>query len=56
MITTTLEEIVSFLRSKKIAAFKLPERLEVVRSLPMLSDTKVDKRSLKAGVSLSRRR
>ncbi len=51
----TLEEIVSFLRSKKIAAFKLPERLEVVRSLPMLSDTKVDKRRLKAGVSLSRR-
>jgi non-ribosomal peptide synthetase component E (peptide arylation enzyme) len=42
----TLEEIVMFLRLKKIASYKLPERLELVESLPMVSDTKVNKRIL----------
>ncbi len=42
----TLEEIVSFLQAQKIAPYKLPERLEIVESLPMVSDTKVDKRRL----------
>lgn len=42
----TLEEILSFLRSKKIAPYKFPERLEVTDSLPMISDTKVNKRIL----------
>lgn len=46
-----LEEIVSFLQSKKIAPYKLPERLEVVDSLPMVSDTKVDKRILAADIA-----
>ena len=41
-----LEEILSFLRSKKIAPYKFPERLEVTDSLPMISDTKVNKRIL----------
>ena len=50
----TLEEVVSFLRSKKIAPYKLPERLEVVRSLPMVSDTKIDKQRLKAGLTPSK--
>ncbi|MFQ5902059.1 MAG: hypothetical protein ACE5JO_00030 [Candidatus Binatia bacterium] len=47
----TLEEIVLFLRSKKIAHYKLPERLEVVESLPMVSDTKVDKRILAGDIA-----
>jgi non-ribosomal peptide synthetase component E (peptide arylation enzyme) len=47
----TLEEIVSFLRSRKIAPYKLPERLEVVERLPMISDTKVDKRLLAVDIS-----
>lgn len=42
----SLEEITSFLRLKKIAPYKLPERLEIVESLPMVSDAKVDKRVL----------
>lgn len=46
-----LEEILSFLRSKKIAPYKLPERLEVTDSLPMVSDTKVNKRMLAAGIA-----
>jgi non-ribosomal peptide synthetase component E (peptide arylation enzyme) len=46
-----LEEIVVFLQSKKIAPYKLPERLEVVESLPMISDTKVDKRLLSEDIA-----
>ena len=45
-----LEEIVSFLRSRQLAPYKLPERLEVVHTLPMVSDTKVDKRILAADI------
>jgi len=45
-----LEEIVSFLRSKKLAPYKLPERLEVLNTFPMVSDTKVDKRILAADI------
>lgn len=42
----SLEEITSFLRLKKIAPYKLPERLEIMEGLPMVSDAKVDKRVL----------
>lgn len=45
-----LEEIVSFLRAKQLAPYKLPERLEVINTLPMVSDTKVDKRILAADI------
>jgi non-ribosomal peptide synthetase component E (peptide arylation enzyme) len=44
------EEIVSFLRSRKLAVYKIPERLEVVPALPMVSDTKVDKKLLAAEI------
>jgi 2,3-dihydroxybenzoate-AMP ligase len=43
-------EMVSFLRSRKLAAYKIPERLEVVAALPMVSDTKVDKKALAADI------
>ncbi|MBI4527005.1 MAG: AMP-binding protein [Deltaproteobacteria bacterium] len=52
----TLADIVLFLRARKIAAFKFPERLEVVESLPMVSDTKINKRLLKADVAEKLRR
>lgn len=42
----TLADVVSFLRSKQIAPYKFPERLKIVESFPMLSDTKVNKRLL----------
>jgi len=43
----TFEEMVSFLKSKKIAPYKLPERLEVRDVLPLRGDQKVVKESLK---------
>ncbi|MEW6425040.1 MAG: AMP-binding protein [Bacillota bacterium] len=47
--TFTFEEMVSFLRKKKLASYKLPERLEVVDVLPAVGDSgKIDKKALKA--------
>lgn len=46
-----LTEIVSFLRARQLAPYKLPERLEVVHRLPMVSDTKVNKRILAADIA-----
>ncbi|MBI4334508.1 MAG: acyl--CoA ligase [Chloroflexi bacterium] len=43
----TFEEMTAFLREKKIAAYKLPERLELVDSLPMVAGgQKVNKKAL----------
>ena len=40
----TFEEMVSFLKKKRIAPFKIPERLEIVQSLPLVpGGNKVDK-------------
>jgi non-ribosomal peptide synthetase component E (peptide arylation enzyme) len=47
----TLEEIVSFLRSRQLAPYKLPERLELVDKFPMVSDTKINKRILAAEIA-----
>ncbi|MBP1748532.1 MAG: acyl-CoA synthetase (AMP-forming)/AMP-acid ligase [Deltaproteobacteria bacterium] len=45
----TKEEMVEFLKSKKLALYKLPERIEIVGSLPIVGDSgKVDKKVLKA--------
>jgi non-ribosomal peptide synthetase component E (peptide arylation enzyme) len=46
-----LEEIVSFLRSRQLAPYKLPERLELVDKFPMVSDTKINKRILAAEIA-----
>ncbi len=47
--TFTFEEMVSFLKEKKLASFKLPERLEVLDNLPVVGDSgKIDKKVLKA--------
>ena len=43
----TFKEMISFLKEKAIALYKLPERLEVVNSLPKVGDyTKTDKKVL----------
>jgi len=43
----TFEEMVSFLKQKRIAPFKIPERLEIVESLPLTpGENKVNKRLL----------
>ena len=47
--TFTFEEMVSFLKGKQLAMFKLPERLEVVDEFPAVGDSgKVNKETLKA--------
>lgn len=43
----TLDEMVDYLKSKKIAMFKLPERLEVVEALPLVGESgKIDKKAM----------
>lgn len=43
----TFEEMVSFLKTKKLAMYKLPERLEVVDSFPLAGDSKINKVALR---------
>jgi non-ribosomal peptide synthetase component E (peptide arylation enzyme) len=48
----TFEEIVSFLRGKRIAPFKIPERMEIVENLPLVpGGNKVDKRKLEQEIT-----
>jgi len=47
----TFEEMVSFLESKKIASYKLPERLEIRSELPMRDSQKVAKASLREDIA-----
>jgi non-ribosomal peptide synthetase component E (peptide arylation enzyme) len=50
--TFAFDEMVSFLKSKKLAAFKLPERLEIVDKIPMVGDgTKVDLKGLEKDIA-----
>jgi non-ribosomal peptide synthetase component E (peptide arylation enzyme) len=43
----TFEEMMEYLKSKKIAMFKLPERLEVVDTLPLVGESgKIDKKAM----------
>jgi non-ribosomal peptide synthetase component E (peptide arylation enzyme) len=43
----TFEEMTEYLKSKQIAMFKLPERLEVVETLPLVGDSgKIDKKAM----------
>jgi 2,3-dihydroxybenzoate-AMP ligase len=46
----TLHEIVSFLRAKGIATFKLPERLELVQELPITPPSKIQKNVLREDI------
>jgi non-ribosomal peptide synthetase component E (peptide arylation enzyme) len=47
----TFQEMVDFLKSKNIAMFKLPERLEVVSEFPTVGDSgKVNKETLKKDI------
>jgi 2,3-dihydroxybenzoate-AMP ligase len=49
--TLTLDALVSFLMSKEIAKYKLPERLEIVSDFPLSTFGKVSKKSLVEMVS-----
>ena len=48
----TFAEMVSFLRGKEMATFKLPERLEIVEALPLTAGVqKVDKKTLEKEIA-----
>jgi len=48
----TFEEMVEFLKSKKLAMYKLPERLEIVDEFPAVGDSgKVNKEALKKDIA-----
>jgi non-ribosomal peptide synthetase component E (peptide arylation enzyme) len=47
----TFEEMVEYLKSKKIAMYKLPERLEILDTLPVVSESKVDKKLMRQWVA-----
>jgi|Deesub1362A_J573_1020465.scaffolds.fasta_scaffold11508_1 non-ribosomal peptide synthetase component E (peptide arylation enzyme) len=42
----TFDEMVEFLKSKKIARFKIPERLELIDSMPLAGGQKIDRKVL----------
>ncbi len=41
-----LEEAVGFLRERKLATFKLPERIEIIDRFPMVAGQKISKKAL----------
>ena len=45
------DELIAYLRQQKIAAFKLPERLEVVAELPLSPVGKILKRELRERIT-----
>ena len=47
----TLEDLVGFLREQKLAAYKLPRRLEIVPSFPTHKGDKILKSELKADIT-----
>ena len=48
----TFPEMVSFLAGKGIAPYKLPERLEIITSLPMVAEgQKIDKKALEKDIA-----
>jgi len=49
--TLALEELVAFLKSKRIASFKLPERLELVSEFPTSPVGKILKRELRERIA-----
>ncbi len=46
----TLDELTAFLKTKNIAIFKFPERIELVKQFPLTSVGKVDKKKLRERV------
>lgn len=50
-VEITLDSVRDFMRDEGFAAFKLPERLEVMSSLPLTKIGKIDKRALRDALS-----
>jgi 2,3-dihydroxybenzoate-AMP ligase len=49
--TLTFDELIAFLRQKRIASFKLPERLEIVAEFPTSPVGKILKRELRERIA-----
>ena len=49
--TLSLEELVEFLKGKRVAKYKLPERLELVESLPLTNVGKINKKALREEIA-----
>ena len=43
--------MLEFLKGKKVAKYKLPERLELLNSLPLTNVGKIDKKALREDVT-----
>jgi len=50
-VPLTFDELIDFLRAKKIASFKLPERLEVIAAFPVSPVGKILKRELRETIA-----
>ncbi|MGB9617277.1 MAG: AMP-binding enzyme, partial [Desulfomonilaceae bacterium] len=49
--TFTFDDMIQFLKAKKLAMYKLPERLEIIDAMPTVGDSgKVDKKVLKKDI------
>jgi non-ribosomal peptide synthetase component E (peptide arylation enzyme) len=49
--TLTFDEMVSFLKGKKLAMFKLPEKMVIMDGFPIVGDSgKIDKKVLKKDI------
>jgi cyclohexanecarboxylate-CoA ligase len=51
-VAPTLDEVVAYLRERKLATPKLPERLELVDALPMTATGKIQKHVLRADIAM----
>ena len=49
--TLTLEQVTSYLKGRRVAAQKLPERLEIVAEMPMTATGKIQKHVLRADIA-----
>ncbi|MBI4333773.1 MAG: AMP-binding protein [Chloroflexi bacterium] len=49
--TLTFDQMTGFLKEKNLAAFKLPERLELIEAMPMAGEQKVDKKLLRQQIA-----
>lgn len=47
----SLEELVEFLKGKRVARYKLPERLELVERLPLTNVGKINKKALRENIA-----
>jgi non-ribosomal peptide synthetase component E (peptide arylation enzyme) len=47
----TFDEVISFLKNKRIAPYKLPERLKIIDVLPYTNEQKIDRKVLRAKVA-----